>query len=69
MSANTDTYQNRWLTEKQVAALTGISCSSLQKQRHKGIGFPYVKFGLRLVRYSEVEVHKHMCAHQVSTDN
>ncbi len=67
MQADSQTTQPRWLTEKQVAKLTGISCSSLQKQRFKGTGFPYVKVGARLVRYSEVEVVKYMQAHQINT--
>ena len=69
MSANIHTTQLRWLTEKQVAALTGIRCSSLQKQRFKGTGFPYVKVGPRIVRYSEAEVVKYMQAHQINTGN
>ena len=60
---------NRWLTEKQVAAITGISCSSLQKHRFKGTGFPYVKIGARLVRYSEAEIVSYMQARQIDTEN
>ena len=67
MSTDIQINQTRWLTEKQVAALTGISCSLLQKQRFKGTGFPYVKVGTRLVRYSEVEVAKYMQDHQIRT--
>lgn len=67
MQAEVQADQVRWLTEKQVAALTGISCSSLQKQRFKGTGFPYVKVGPRIVRYSEAEVVKFMLAHQINT--
>ena len=60
---------NRWLTEKEVASITGISCSSLQKHRFKGTGFPYVKIGARLVRYSEAEIVSYMQARQIDTAN
>ena len=69
MQAETQANQPRWLTEKQVAMLTGISCSSLQKQRFKGTGFPYVKVGTRLVRYSEADIDKYMQAHKIETGN
>ena len=69
MQAETQANQPRWLTEKQVAMLTGISCSSLQKQRFKGTGFPYVKVGTRLVRYSEAGIAKYMQAHKIETGN
>lgn len=63
--ANVQPRPNRWLTEKQVEALTGISRSTLQKQRFKGTGFPYVKVGARLVRYSEAEVVNYMQSRQI----
>jgi len=69
MSTDIQINQTRWLTEKQVAALTGISCSLLQKQRFNGTGFPYAKVGARLVRYSEAEVAKYMQDHQIRTDS
>ena len=69
MLTDIQTNRPRWLTEKQVAALTGISCSLLQKLRFKGTGFPYVKVVARHVRYSEAEITKYMQEHQILTDN
>ena len=66
--ANVQLRPNQWLTEKQVEALTGISRSTLQKQRFKGTGFPYVKIGARLVRYSEAEVVNYMQSRQIAPD-
>ena len=66
--ANVKLRLNQWLTEKQVEALTGISRSTLQKQRFKGTGFPYVKIGARLVRYSEAEVVNYMQSRQIAPD-
>lgn len=43
--------QQLWLSEKEVSAMTGISRSTLQKHRFKGIGIPYSKIG-SLVRYA-----------------
>lgn len=40
------------LPEKQVVYRTGISVSTLQKHRHKGIGIPYCKIGSS-VRYPD----------------
>ena len=31
----------RWLTEREVSKMTGISVSTLQKQRFRGEGIPY----------------------------
>ena len=67
--ANIQPRPNRWLTEKQVEALTGISRSTLQKQRMQRKGFPYVKVGARLVRYSEDEVVNYMQSRQIAPVN
>ncbi len=44
-----------WLTEKEAAAMTGLSVSTLQKQRFYHRGIPYSKVG-RSVRYSVHDV-------------
>lgn len=53
---------DRWLTEKEVAKLTGISVSSLQKARHHRRGMPYCKVGRNSVRYSIQDVQEFMQA-------
>lgn len=57
-------WPNRLLTEKEVALLTGISCSSLQKYRLRGIGIPYHKIG-RLVRYAIEDVLAFIESHKI----
>lgn len=58
--------EDEWVNEKKVSSITGVSCSTLQKHRHRGIGIPYVKIG-NAVRYSLKAVHEFMRAHQIST--
>ncbi|MDR3045461.1 MAG: helix-turn-helix domain-containing protein [Desulfovibrio sp.] len=53
-----------WLTEREVAAITRISLSTLRAHRFIGRGIPYSKLG-RAVRYSAAEVQSYMAAHQV----
>ncbi len=45
----------RWLTEKDVSVITGLSLSTLQKNRFYSKGIPYAKIG-RAVRYSSADV-------------
>lgn len=40
-----------WLTEKEAAKITGLSVSTLQKQRFQCRGIPYSKLG-KSVRYA-----------------
>jgi len=58
-------YPDRWLTEKQVASLTGLSVHTLRRHRQRRCGIPYAKLG-RSVRYSEVAVLTHMASRQVT---
>jgi len=46
---------NRYLTEVQVATMTGFALSTLRNKRFIGEGIPYVKVG-RSVRYSLTDV-------------
>lgn len=46
---------SRWLTEREVAAITKISLSTLRKHRHFMTGIPFSKVG-KSVRYSELDV-------------
>lgn len=57
-----------WLTEKSVAKMTGISVSTLQKQRFHGKGIPYSKVGGKSVRYSFQDVMDYMEAQKIETD-
>lgn len=54
-----------WLTEKEAAAMTGLSVSTLQKQRFYHRGIPYAKIG-RSVRYSSYDVQAYMQAHLIN---
>lgn len=56
--------QRVWLSEKEVAQLTGISVSTLQKNRFYRRGIPYSKVG-RLVRYALKDVEAYLSTHQV----
>lgn len=60
---------DRWLTEKAVSELTGISVSTLQKNRFHRRGIPYCKIGKSSVRYSIQDVQDFMqaCRIDVST--
>ena len=53
-----------WLTEKEAAAMTGLSVSTLQKQRFYHRGIPYAKVG-RSVRYAVRDVQDYMQAHTI----
>ena len=53
-----------WLTEKEVAAITRLSLSTLRAHRFAGRGIPYAKIG-RSVRYSATEVQRYMTEHQI----
>ena len=54
----------RYLTEKEVAAMTGLSLSTLRNSRFLGRGIPYVKIG-RSVRYSLDDVVDYMESRKV----
>ena len=59
------TAETIWLNEKQVAELTGISRSTLQKNRFYQKGIPYAKIGAS-VRYALTEVQKYMESCQIN---
>ena len=54
----------RYLTEKEVAELTGRAVQSLRNDRHMRKGFPYRKFG-KSIRYSLPEIVAIMESHRV----
>ena len=56
--------QQIYLTEAQVADMTGIAVSTLRNQRFERRGIPYVKLS-RSVRYSRQDVFDYMNAHRI----
>ncbi len=55
----------RWLTEKEVAKITGISVSTLRAHRFKHKGIPYSKFE-KSVRYSLSDIETFMLQNKVN---
>lgn len=54
-----------WLEEKQVAKITGLSTSTLQKHRFQRRGIPYSKVG-RSVRYAKSDVEAFMVSNLIN---
>lgn len=54
---------DKYLTEKELAELFGISVSKLQNDRLMGRGIPYVKVG-RAVRYASSAVEAWLAEHR-----
>lgn len=52
----TDTRSRELMTTAEVAALLRVSISTLQNQRSRGEGLPYVKLAGRQIRYFRVQV-------------
>jgi hypothetical protein len=59
--------QHRYLTEKEVAALTGRAVQTLRNDRFKGQGFAYIKFG-RSVRYRLSDILAAMESRRIETE-
>jgi len=57
--------QHKYLNEKAVADLTGISTGTLRRDRFMGQGIPYCKLG-RSVRYNMADVLTYMESHKVN---
>jgi predicted DNA-binding transcriptional regulator AlpA len=62
-----DLQSQRYLTDVEVAALTGRGVQTLRNDRHKGRGFPYRKFG-KSVRYSLAEILAIMESHRIEPE-
>lgn len=56
--------QVRWVDEREVAAITGISLSTLRKYRMGNVKIPFCKIG-RSVRYRLSDVVAFMDAHRI----
>tara|TARA_R110000824_G_scaffold27752_3_gene93943 strand:+ start:319 stop:516 length:198 start_codon:yes stop_codon:yes gene_type:complete len=48
-----------WVDTKQVSEWFNIKPGTLKKQRQRGVGLPYHKFGT-LVRYNTLEVQQYL---------
>ena len=58
----------KYLTEIQVATMTGLAVSTLRNQRFQCKGIPYIKLG-RSVRYSLQDVIEYVEKRKVSTED
>lgn len=63
----TATANEVYLTETDVAKITGRAKSTLQKDRARRVGIPFFKFG-RSIRYTLKDVHAYMEANRVETE-
>jgi predicted DNA-binding transcriptional regulator AlpA len=59
--------ESRFLTDAQVANITGRARSTLAKDRLARTGIPYHKIG-RLVRYQWADVLEYMRQHRIETN-
>ena len=66
---STDLKSQRYLTEQEVAALTGRSVQTLRNDRHLGRGFPYRKMFSKSVRYFLPEILAIMEIHRIDPEN
>ena len=67
MSLTIDLKSQRYLTEQEVAAMTGRAVQTLRNDRHRGRGFPYRKIG-KSVRYFLPEILAIMESHRIETE-
>ena len=56
----------KYLTEKEVAEITGRALSTLRNERFQGKGIPYIKIG-KSVRYKYDDVIEFMEARRIET--
>jgi hypothetical protein len=55
-----EVFTKPYLTEQEVALITGLAVSTLRNQRHKRCGIPYLKIGSKSIRYTNMDVKSHM---------
>lgn len=60
--------EKKWISEKEVEAMTGRKLQTLRNDRFHGRGFPYVKNG-KSVRYLVDDVVAFMEARRISTSD
>lgn len=66
-SLTSELQKYRYLTEKEVAALTGRALQTLRNDRFRGRGFPYVKLGAS-VRYPLASVLSAMESRRIDVE-
>ena len=59
--------QIQYLTERQVARITGFSLSVLRNHRHKKMGMPWLRVFSRSVRYRLGDVLEYMEQNKMQT--
>lgn len=56
----------QYITEREVARITGFALPTLRNHRFRGIGIPYIKAG-RAIRYSLKDVVSYMESRRIKT--
>lgn len=56
MAMGIETDPDRWLSERETAALLGLSVGTVRRYRRAGIGPAWSRLGTRLVRYRRADV-------------
>lgn len=51
-----ETDPDRWLSEREAAALLGLGAGTVRRYRRAGIGPAWSRLGTRLVRYRRADV-------------
>ena len=52
----TETDPDRWLSERETAALLGLGVDTVRRYRRAGVGPAWSRLGVRLVRYRRADV-------------
>jgi hypothetical protein len=58
-----------YLSEGEVAQLTGRALSSLRNDRSRRRGIPFIRWGRRFIRYKKADVLIFMDSRRVETDD
>jgi predicted DNA-binding transcriptional regulator AlpA len=58
-----------YLTETEVAAITGRAVSTLRNERFLRRGFPYLRIGKRSIRYKTVDITAAMESRRIAFDD
>jgi hypothetical protein len=60
MAYTTPTATDEIMSESEVATLIKVSPDKLKMDRHRGIGIPYLKLGVKSVRYRRSDVEQYL---------
>jgi len=63
-----DLLEKPYLTEKDVATVTGRALSTLRNERFMRKGLPYLKVGGRSIRYKNEDVRSYMEGRRITFD-